>query len=55
MDEVEGIDGAAGDRIDGPADNRPKKISLPIEADFLYAYSTVPGYLSWRNASSGSW
>lgn len=28
---------------------------IPAEADFLYAYSTVPGYYSWRNASRGSW
>ncbi|XP_030418998.1 caspase-3 [Gopherus evgoodei] len=28
---------------------------MPVEADFLYAYSTVPGYYSWRNSSEGSW
>lgn len=28
---------------------------LPVEADFLYAYSTAPGYYSWRNTSNGSW
>ncbi|XP_055976754.1 caspase-7 [Sorex fumeus] len=28
---------------------------LPLEADFLYAYSTVPGYYSWRNPGQGSW
>ncbi|CAL8331223.1 unnamed protein product [Lota lota] len=28
---------------------------IPVEADFLYAYSTAPGYYSWRNTSSGSW
>lgn len=28
---------------------------IPIEADFLYAYSTAPGYYSWRNTSNGSW
>ncbi|XP_065119975.2 caspase-3-like isoform X2 [Paramisgurnus dabryanus] len=27
---------------------------IPVEADFLYAYSTVAGYYSWRNASKGS-
>nr|AJP16708.1 caspase 3 [Bos grunniens] len=28
---------------------------IPVEADFLYAYSTAPGYFSWRNAKNGSW
>nr|XP_046262571.1 caspase-3-like [Scatophagus argus] len=28
---------------------------IPTEADFLYAYSTAPGYYSWRNTSKGSW
>ncbi|XP_017278585.1 caspase-3 [Kryptolebias marmoratus] len=28
---------------------------IPVEADFLYAYSTAPGFYSWRNTSNGSW
>eukprot|EP00070_Physeter_catodon_P021522 XP_023983016.1 caspase-3-like [Physeter catodon] len=28
---------------------------IPVEADFLYAYSTAPGYYSWRNSKDGSW
>ncbi|XP_066574286.1 caspase-3 [Amia ocellicauda] len=28
---------------------------IPVEADFLYAYSTAPGYYSWRNTMNGSW
>lgn len=28
---------------------------IPVEADFLYAYSTAPGYFSWRNSKYGSW
>jgi hypothetical protein len=43
---------------DGPAEPPPdeKRVSqIPIEADFLYAYSTVPGYFSWRNSDNGSW
>ncbi|XP_053179824.1 caspase-3b [Scomber japonicus] len=28
---------------------------IPVEADFLYAYSTAPGYYSWRNCANGSW
>nr|AAN45849.1 amphiCASP-3/7 [Branchiostoma floridae] len=31
------------------------KATLPAEADFLLAYSTVPGYYSWRNPGRGSW
>ena len=33
----------------------PQCIRLPVEADFLFAYSTVPGYYSWRNGMNGSW
>lgn len=32
-----------------------KDLSLPCESDFFYAYSTVPGYFSWRNSRQGSW
>ena len=28
---------------------------VPIEADFLFCYSTVEGYYSYRNPESGSW
>lgn len=28
---------------------------LSLEADFLYAFSTVSGYFSWRNSARGSW
>ncbi|XP_064625664.1 caspase-3-like [Lineus longissimus] len=28
---------------------------IPAEADFLMAYSVVPGYFSWRNSARGSW
>ncbi|XP_030251201.1 caspase-3-like [Sparus aurata] len=28
---------------------------IPVQADFLYAYSTAPGYYSWRNTANGSW
>ncbi|XP_028657950.1 caspase-3-like [Erpetoichthys calabaricus] len=34
---------------DGPAQR------IPVEADFLYAFSTAPGYYSWRNTTTGSW
>ena len=40
---------------DGSEPEASSKVSVPEEADFLYAYSTVPGYLSWRNTAKGSW
>ncbi|XP_067312802.1 caspase-3b [Pseudorasbora parva] len=39
--------------IESDGDSDMKKI--PVEADFLYAYSAAPGYYSWRNVSNGSW
>ncbi|XP_038611176.1 caspase-3 [Tachyglossus aculeatus] len=36
------------------ADDGPEQ-KIPVEADFLYAYSTAPGYYSWRNSLNGSW
>ena len=29
--------------------------TLPTEADYLLAYATIPGYVSWRNNKNGSW
>ncbi|XP_038048042.1 caspase-3-like isoform X2 [Patiria miniata] len=29
--------------------------TIPVEADFLMAYSSPEGYASWRNATSGAW
>lgn len=29
--------------------------SIPTHADFLMAYSTLPGFYSWRNTQDGSW
>lgn len=40
---------------DGSDSEASSKVSVPAEADFLYAYSTVPGYYSWRNSINGSW
>jgi len=28
---------------------------IPVHADFLIAYSTIPGFYSWRNTTAGSW
>ncbi|XP_049646391.1 caspase-7-like [Suncus etruscus] len=38
-------------------DEEPKKkrSKIPVEADFLSVYSTVPGYYSWQNPGQGSW
>ncbi|XP_042556614.1 caspase-3 isoform X1 [Dipodomys spectabilis] len=38
----------------GSDDDMPCQ-KIPVEADFLYAYSTAPGYYSWRNSKDGSW
>ena len=47
-DNIEESLGMRGDTVDAPD-------SLPTKADFLYAYSTIPGYYSWRNGVYGSW
>nr|XP_003223489.1 PREDICTED: caspase-7 isoform X2 [Anolis carolinensis]XP_008112945.1 PREDICTED: caspase-7 isoform X2 [Anolis carolinensis] len=44
--------GSSNDNLEMDANPRYK---IPVEADFLYAYSTVPGYFSWRNPGKGSW
>lgn len=43
-----GVEADSSSSSDGP-------VRIPVEADFLYAYSTVPGYYSWRNTMTGSW
>ncbi|TDH07901.1 hypothetical protein EPR50_G00111250 [Perca flavescens] len=43
-------DGIETDSVDVQTSER-----IPVEADFLYAYSTAPGYYSWRNVTNGSW
>ncbi|XP_041079857.1 caspase-3-like isoform X3 [Polyodon spathula] len=54
------IQACRGTELDGgiesdsiESDSSPQ--TIPVEADFLYAYSTAPGYYSWRNTASGSW
>ncbi|XP_068607397.1 caspase-3a [Brachionichthys hirsutus] len=47
-----GTDLDAGIETDGGDDDTTK---IPVEADFLYAFSTAPGYYSWRNTMTGSW
>ena len=43
---------AEGDETDN---NGYNKSVLPVEADFIIAYATVPGYVSWRHPDNGSW
>lgn len=41
-----------------PDDERPtaeKAYKIPTEADFLYAFSSAPGFYSFRNSTRGSW
>lgn len=47
-----GTDLDAGIETDSVDDDTTK---IPVEADFLYAFSTAPGYYSWRNTMTGSW
>lgn len=47
-----GTDLDAGIETDSADDEGTR---IPVEADFLYAYSTAPGYYSWRNTMTGSW
>ncbi|KAG8228019.1 hypothetical protein J437_LFUL003654 [Ladona fulva] len=57
------IQACQGDKFDSgvllrrtETDGSPSsQYSIPVHADFLVAYSTIPGYFSWRNASKGSW
>ena len=60
---IEGTDSAGGpeditedeildqDETDGGGYNQ----ALPDEADFILAYATTPGYVSWRNSAFGTW
>ncbi|XP_037117115.1 caspase-3-like [Syngnathus acus] len=47
------LDGGTGLQADSVEEQTSERI--PVEADFLYAYSTAPGYYSWRNTQNGSW
>ncbi|KAG9467299.1 hypothetical protein GDO78_015204 [Eleutherodactylus coqui] len=50
-----GTDLDPGVETDGGSESSEETYRIPVEADFLYAYSTVPGYYSWRNTVNGSW
>ncbi|PIO25030.1 hypothetical protein AB205_0083760 [Aquarana catesbeiana] len=45
----------SGVETDSGSGSEEEAHRIPVEADFLYAYSTVPGYYSWRNTVNGSW
>lgn len=58
------IQACQGDQLDGGITliNRTEtdgssssSYRIPIHADFLIVFSTVPGYYSWRNTTRGSW
>lgn len=58
------IQACQGDQLDGGVELVKKtetdtatstSYKIPMLADFLIAYSTVPGYYSWRNTTKGSW
>ena len=36
-------------------DSNSMSYKIPSHADFLIAYSTIPGFYSWRNTTAGSW
>ncbi|KAG8592103.1 hypothetical protein GDO81_000406 [Engystomops pustulosus] len=50
-----GTDLDPGVETDSGGESSEETYRIPVEADFLYAYSTVPGYYSWRNTVNGSW
>lgn len=58
------IQACQGDQLDGgvsmvsnrtETDSGGSSYKIPTHADFLIAYSTIPGFYSWRNTTKGSW
>lgn len=58
------IQACQGDQLDGGVTLRSRtetdgdsmmSYKIPVHADFLIAYSTIPGFYSWRNTTKGSW
>lgn len=47
----EGVNVIAQESLDSAA----SYFKIPTHADFLIAYSTLPGFYSWRNTQDGSW
>lgn len=53
-----GAEVSDGDNFDDKEDKLDAATRLsriPLESDFLFFYSTPPGYYSWRNDVEGSW
>lgn len=57
MGSCDGIDGKSQSQTENGKNLafHSQEFSIPIEADFMYAYSTVPSYFSWRSSERGSW
>lgn len=53
--ETVSADDPRADKMDADSPDDQENLNIPSEADFMYAYSTVPGYLSWRDEENGSW
>ncbi|KAL2725175.1 caspase-1 [Vespula squamosa] len=57
------IQACQGDKLDPgfnlkertETDSSVSTFRIPNHADFLIAYSTIPGHYSWRNTTRGSW
>lgn len=49
----DGLD--AGVTMRTQVDGTSNTYRIPSHADFLIAYSTIPGFYSWRNTQKGSW
>ncbi|XP_013391091.1 caspase-3 [Lingula anatina] len=50
-----GVEVADAEMWEDEPDGRTHVHRIPAEADFLIAYSVVPGFFSWRNSMNGSW
>ncbi|XP_071499316.1 caspase-7-like [Diadema antillarum] len=52
-----GVLTTSADNFDEPDAGKEPQLSytIPVEADFLLAYSSPPGYYSWRSLSEGCW
>lgn len=55
VDVVDASPTTEDDSVDAVAAADVIMRTVPTEADFLFAYSTTPGYYSWRNNEDGSW
>ncbi|KAI4491351.1 hypothetical protein M0804_002743 [Polistes exclamans] len=43
------------ERTETDSSTHTSTFRIPSHADFLIAYSTIPGFYSWRNTTRGSW